>query len=157
MAINFNDMLNTKAGDIERPPLLPVGTYRGRVIKIPSIETRGKDPEWDIIEFPILLIAPGEDVNIDDLDAAGGLNKSTVRRKAFVFNKDDEIAFKKTLFQLKTFCIDHLKIEANDDTPLKELLNNSMNQECNVFIKWTPDKNDKDMNFDNIAKTAPLD
>lgn len=155
--MNFNEVLNMKASDIERPPLIPQGTYRARVSKIPTMATVGKDDnEWDTLDFPMLLMSPMEDVNTDDLQKAGGLNKSSVRNHRFMFNKRDKVEFDKTLYRLKRFLLDHLQVPGNEETSLKELINNSFNAECAVFIKWTPDKNDKELMYDQIQKTAPL-
>lgn len=156
MAINFNEMLNTPQGKVERPPLIPQGVYLARVIKVPSFDTVGQNDQWDTVDFAMQLMAPHEGVDEDELKAYGGLTKASVRSKRFMFNREDEAAIKKTAFQLKNFCIEHLKIEATDDTPLKELLNNAFNTECLVFIKWRADKQDPEIQFDEIGKTAPV-
>lgn len=156
MAINFNDVLDTKAGAIERPPLLPMGTYRARVSKIPAMDTVGKEDEWDTVDFPMKIISAGEDVDQDDLAKFGSLD-NVVRGRRFMFNKNDKQAFDRTLYGLKRFLLDHLKVDGDDNTSLKELLNNSLNHECFVFVKWTPDKTDPEVQYDQISKTAPLD
>lgn len=151
--VNFTDALNTKMGDIERPPLIPGGTYVAMVSKIPSIE-KISDGKWDVIDFQLRLAHAGEDVSQEDLKAFGGLNASTVIRHRFMFSTEDEAAQKRTLFNLKRFLLDHLKVEGDDNTSVKELLNNSVNHQCSVFIGWRPDKNDPELFYAEVKKTA---
>lgn len=154
--VNFADALNTTAGSIERPPLIPIGTYTAVVSKIPSIETIG-DGKWDVLDFQLRLQSPGEDVDTEALQEYGGLGAQSVLRHRFMFNKEDDAAFKRTLFNLKRFLIDHLKVDGSDSTPLKEMIDNSVNHSCSVFVQWRPDKNDSEVVYNEIKKTAPLD
>jgi hypothetical protein len=154
--VNFADALNTKASSIERPPLIPVGTYVAVVSKVPSIETIG-DGKWDVLDFQMRLQAPQDDVDMDDLAAYGGLNPSSVLRQRFMFAKEDEAAFKRTLFNLKRFLQEHLKIDSDENTPLKELIDMSVNHQCLAYVKWRADKNDPELFYNEIAKTAPIE
>jgi len=155
MAMNFNDVLSAKVAEIERPPLIPIGTYRGVVKKIPSLET-SNDGKFDFVDFSIQLVAAEDDVDQDDLKAFGGLN-NTYARHRFLFNKEDDTAFKRTLFNLKRFLIDHLQVEADPEKDLKEALNASVNMNCLVFMKWRADKNDPEVQYSEIGKTAPAE
>lgn len=154
--VNFADALKTKAGAIERPPLLPIGTYSAIVSKVPTMETIG-DGKWDTLDFMLRLQTAHDDVDQDSLKEYGGLGAQSVLRQRFMFNKEDEAAFNRTLFNLKRFLLDHLKIEGTDDTQLNELINNSVNHSCNVFVQWRPDKNDAEVIYAEIKKTAPLE
>lgn len=154
--VNFADALNTSAGDIERPPLIPVGTYTAIVAKVPSMETIG-DGKWDVLDFQMRLQSPGEDVDQEDLSAYGNLGPQSVLRHRFMFNREDEAAFKRTLFNLKRFLLDHLKVDGDDKSPLKVLIDNSVNHQCSVFVQWRPDKNDSEVVYNEIKKTAPLE
>ena len=143
--VNFAEALDTKTGDIERPPLLPVGHYEFLNPKVPEISTVGADDEWDLVEFNLQIVRPLEDL------------KNATARHAFLFDKNDEQNFNKTLYSLKRFCLEHLQVEAKDSTPLKELLNNTVNKGgiCQIFHK--PDKEDKELFHANIKRTGPLD
>lgn len=152
--VNFADALKTKAGDIERPPLVPIGTYSAIVSKVPTIETIG-DGKWDVLDFQMRLQSPGDDVDPEALKEYGGLGAQSVLRRRFMFNKEDESAFKRTLFDLKRFMLDHLKIEGSDSSQLNELIDGSVNHSCLVFIGWRPDKNDPEVVYAEIKKTAP--
>jgi hypothetical protein len=154
--VNFADALNTAANSIERPPLIPVGTYIAVVSKIPSMETIG-DGKWDVLDFQLRLQAAQEDVDSEDLSAYGGLGPQSVLRHRFMFSKDDEAAFKRTLFNLKRFLLDHLKIDASESTPLKQLIDQSVNHQCLAYVKWRADKNDPEVFYNEIGKTAPAE
>jgi len=153
--VNFNDILNKKSSEIERPPIIPVGTYRAVVTKIPSIETTG-DNKWDICDFQLRLLAAEEDVDQDDLKAYGGLGPQSVIRHNFMFNKEDEANFNRSLYNMKRFLLEHLMIEGNENTSIKELLDASVNHQCLAFIKWRADKNDPEIQFAQVGKTAPV-
>jgi hypothetical protein len=74
-----------------------------------------------------------------------------------MFNKSDKAAFDRTLFDLKRFLLDHLRVEGDDSTSIKELLDASVNHQCTCFIKWRPDKNDPEIQYVEIGKTAPAE
>lgn len=154
--VNFADALNTKAGSIERPPLIPVGTYIAIVSKMPSMESIS-DGKWDVLDFQLRLQQPQDDVDQDALADYGGLGPQSVLRHRFMFSKDDEAAFKRTLFNLKRFLLDHLKIDGGDDTPLKVLIDQSVNMQCLVYVKWRADKNDTELFYNEVGKTAPIE
>jgi hypothetical protein len=155
MAMNFADALNTKVGEIERPPLIPSGTYRAVVKKVPVIDTIA-DGKWDVLDFTLQLVEAQEDVDQQDLASFGGLSNATMTRHRFMFNKEDDAAFKRTLFNLKRFLAEHLGVEAGDNTPLKESLNASVNTQCLVFMKWRADKNDPEVQYSEVGRTAPV-
>ena len=152
MAMNFNNILNDKIEDIKRPPNVPVGTYRASVKSIPEIIQRG---DFEILEFQMQLVEAQEDVSAEDLAAYGGLGPLSRLRRSFLFNTTDDAAFKRTEYDLRRFLADHLKC-ATDDMALKEAINASMGAQCLVFVNWTQDKNDAELQHSNIARTAPL-
>lgn len=156
MAINFQEALNKPLNEIERPPLVPIGTYKAIVTKIPALETSA-DQKWDFLMFPIRLQEAQEDVSQEDLAEFGGLGPHAVMTRRFIFNKEDQAAFDRELFNLKRFITEHLKVEWDEGkTSLKEALDQTMNREFMVFIKHQPDKNDKEVLYAQIAKTAPV-
>lgn len=156
MTVNFNDSLNKKMADVERPPLCPPGTYRAAVKKIPSIETIG-DGKWDVLDFQMQLIeVAADDVDQDELKKFGGLGNHAVMRHRFMFSKEDEANFKRTEYNLKRFLQDHLKVDGAATASLKEAINNSVNAQCLVTVKWRADKNDPETMYSEINRTAPL-
>lgn len=156
MAMDFNKALDTKASEIERPPLPPIGHYVFQVTKVPV--QRESEP-WQFVEFNcrgVAVFEDADDVDADELEAFGKVT-SIFTRKSFVFNTEDDAAFAQTLHQLKTFCLDHLKIEGGDKMTVKELLNASVNKQFVGQLNHRPNKNDPEQSFAEIGRTAPLD
>lgn len=156
MSMNFLEQLKTPASAIERPPLIPVGTYTAMVKRLPTSDEIG-DGKWDVLDFQLQLVAAQEDVDQADLEAFGGLGPHATLRHRFMFNKEDDAAFKRTLYNLKRFLIDHLKIQGTDDSSLSELIDQSINTSCLVAVKWRADKNDPEVQYAEVQRTAPLD
>ena len=154
--MNFADALNTKAAAIERPPIIPVGTYRAVVTKIPSLDKVG-DGKWETLDFQLRLIEAQEDVDQDDLAKYGGLGATSIARRRFMFNSEDQAAFDRTMYDLKRFLTEHLQVSGVADASVKELLDGSVNHECMVFIQWRADKNDPEIQYAEIRKTSAVD
>lgn len=152
---NFMDALNTKVSDVERPPLMPVGTYRWMVEKLPAIDTIG-DGKWDVVDFPLKCIGAEEDVDADALSEFGNINNVRMRHR-FMFNKEDEAEFKRTEYNLKRFCLDTLRVDADEGATFKELLNGSVNCQLMATVRWRTDKRDGETQYAEIGKTAPLE
>jgi hypothetical protein len=154
--MNFNDVLNKKAADIEAPPLLPAGTYTMKVAKVPSMDTKTTDKgSWDIIEFTLLPVSAQEDVDQEALAKYGPFGPASAQRLSFMFNKEDQVAFDRTLFNLKRFLLDHLQIGGDDNSSVKELMDQTVGQQCDAFIRWEPDRNNPETIYARISKTAP--
>lgn len=151
--MNFNDALNVKMDEIERPPLLPLGTYRWMVEKVPSFDTIA-DGRFDVVDFQLKCMGAEEDVDADDIKAYGDITNARMRHR-FMFNKEDEANFKRTLFNLKRFIGEHLQVDV-EGVSLKEALSNTLNQSCLGTVGWRPDKNDPEIMYAEIKQTAPL-
>lgn len=154
MAINFDEIMDTVAESVERPPLAPLGDY---VFNIPQIPVRGAvDSEkgsWDTIEFQVVGVRPTDTVD-PDLFKAYGDAKNIRTRLSFMFDKNDDAAAKGTEFRLKTFLVDHLGLDSK--LTLKELLNASVNHQFIGSVNYRADRNDPNTQYHNITKTAPL-
>jgi len=155
MALNFSDALNTKTSEIERPPLLPIGHYIAIVEKMPSFDTIA-DGRFDVVDFILKIQSAGDDIDPDDIEEYGDVTAARVRHR-FLFNKEEQANFNQTLYNLKRFLQEHLLIDMNDDTPLKESLNNALNQQCLIAIKWRADRNDAEIQYAEVARTAPVE
>jgi len=150
--MNFNDALNVKMEEIERPPLIPVGTYRAVVSKVPSTDTIAKGA-YDVLDFILKLVEAQDDVDQDELKAYGPLTNAAVRHR-FLFDTEDKSKFDRTLYNLKRFLEEHLKVEGGS---LKECINNARNQQCLVAVKWRPDKDDPEVQYNEVGRTAPVE
>lgn len=157
--MRFQDALDRKGEEIERPPLAPMGTYRWVVSKMPEMDTIANG-RFDVVDFTLKCLEPSEDVDPDaiaEYAAKAGAITSLVRRHRFLFNTEDEGAFNKTLFRLKQFLAQHLGVEGIDDISMKEALAESVNRHVLASIKWRPDPNDSEIMYDEIDRTAPVD
>lgn len=156
MSLDFNSILDKKLDTIERPPLIPAGTYKAVVKKPASIETIA-DGKYDVLDFQMQLLEPaGDDVDPADLTAYGGCGPHAITRRRFMFNKEDEAMFKRTEFDLRRFLEDHLKC-ATESMSLKEAINAAVNSTCLIVMKWRADKNDPEVMYSEISKTAPIE
>ena len=152
MALNFADVANKKIADVEKPPLPPVGTYRFGVTKLPSTTTTNDD-KWDILTIPCRALEALDDV---DMDGYAGEVTNIVLSVKYMFNKEDEVEFDKSLYRARTFFEKHVKCAEESDT-IAQALNKSINQQFLGTISWSQDKNDPEVFHANIARTAPLD
>lgn len=152
--MNFADALNKSTSDIEKPPLQPAGTYKWAVEKVPAIES-SKDGKWDYLDFQLKCLGAEEDVDQEALNTFGSLANVRQRRR-FIFDKNDEQAFNRTLYQVKRFITEHLQVDGADQMELKTALAKSVNHQCLAQIVWSQDREDKDVQYANIGKTAPV-
>jgi hypothetical protein len=153
MAMNFNDVLDTKLDDIERTPLLPAGTYEWVISKVPSLDT-SKNGDWDIVNFPLKCVRPTDDVNEEALETFGRV-EGAFQGHTFLFDKNDAHAFEQAKFKLKRFLEEHVGVEKG--LPMKQALNASVNKRILGTVTWKQDKVDPDLWHANITKTAPID
>lgn len=154
MTINFSDVLTKGASDVEKPPLPPVGTYRWRITKVPEQRTTDSG-EWDIVNINVVAVEPMDNVDIDDYK---GEVTNIRNRKSFLFNKNDEVEFERTLYNLRMFLENHVQCW-EEGMSLGEALNASNGQEFLGDIIWREDKRDgMEGEFQaDIGRTAPLD
>lgn len=150
--LNFADVASKPVADIERPPLPPVGTYRWQITKLPAATTSG-DGKWDILTVQVRALEAMDDVDINDY--SGEVTNITNQVK-FMFNKEDEAEFEKQLFRMRQFFEKHVKC-ADEGATIAQMLNASVNQQFLGSIAWSQDRNDAELFYANIARTAPLD
>jgi hypothetical protein len=153
-ALNFNEIATERLGDIERPPLPPAGTYVFQVTKLAEVITT-KDEAWDMVTFPMKAVAPTDDVDPGELESFGKLDNVRIGHR-FIFDKNDQVSFDKTKYQLRRFLEEHLKC-ADENTSLKEAMNNAVGQQCLGTVIWKADKEDKELFHANIGRTAPVE
>lgn len=87
MSANFSDVLNKKLDTIEKPKPLPVGTYYAVVNGAPEIKPRGNNNTLSA-EFKFKILQPDEDVDAEQLAAAGGLQKEREMRFTLWLTED---------------------------------------------------------------------
>lgn len=120
--MNFMDALNTEASAVEKPPVLPRGTYTWKVTKAHS-ESKAAGGKWDVVTIPVVPVAADEDVDPDMLAQFGDLKQGTNSIR-FMFPTDpaERANFDRTLFNLKNFLLSTLQVDGNESMTLKQLL-----------------------------------
>jgi hypothetical protein len=151
--MDFASALDTRANDIEKPPVQPQGTYTWNVTKVPSM-SRTKAGDWDIVEFTVVAVAAESDVDPDELDAYGDL-RSSINRIPFMFptDPDKDTDRLKTLNRLKKFLQSTLRVDCPEDATIKEMLANSVNCQFLGQATWrqSPDGEDTYVDVKNYA------
>lgn len=71
--LNWNDLAQTRVGDVERPPLKPAGHYTA-VISGRGEATNSPKKGTLMLTFPVQVQEAMQDVDADELQAAGGPN-----------------------------------------------------------------------------------
>ncbi len=156
----FSDLLDRKAEDIERPPLLPIGIYSARITKPHSIsEIKGKaDPSklYERLEFPC-AIADAIEVDEEDLEAFGTVTNTPLQGINWLLDTDEEEINKRemTLFRIKTFLVGCGAM--NDEDELGTGLANAVGCEFAVEIAHRPDPTNPDNTYLDVKKTMSLD
>lgn len=156
--MRFQDALDKQGQEIERPPNMPVGTYRWMVSKHPVMDTIA-DGRFDVVDFQLKCIEPLDDVDADALDNYGTVQGKVMRHR-FMFNTDpnEKAGFDRSLYNLKIFLREHLGLgEELDKMSIKEALAESVNREVLASVSWRPDRNDPEIVYDQIDRTAPVE
>lgn len=154
---NFLDALNTRVGDIEKPSLLPVGTYVWSVHK-PHKESTSKDGKWATLEIPCIPKMPydaAEDVDADELASYGDL-KAGVNSIRFMLDTqaDGKVDAEKFKYNVKRFLLDTLKVDGDEDSTIKELLGKMVGSE---FIAQAAHRSVGEDTYCDVKNFAPLD
>jgi len=151
---NFNDILTKKADEIEKPPLAPQGTYRFSVTKVPESK-ESSSGEWDILNFQCVAVEAMDNVDMSDYKG----EVSNIRlRKTFMFNKNDEVAFANSEYNLRNFLENHLGV-FEDGMGMGEALNASKGAQFLGDVTWREDgREGMEGEFQaEIGRTAPVD
>ena len=157
--MNFLDALNTKVGDVEKPEILPEGTYIWKVSKLFKT-SQTSNGEWDMINIPIVpvsVFSDADDVDAEALARFGDL-KAGINSIRFMSptDADSENERKRALFNLKRFCLDTLRVAGDEDSTLKELLTMAVGCE---FIAQAKHRHDaaRDATYVDVGSYMPLD
>lgn len=156
--MNFLDALNTKVSDIEKPRLMPVGTYLFTVHK-PFKQTNSKDGRWTTIEIPVMPKAPheeAEDIDMDELAEYGDLKQGVNSIRFMLDNQaEGDVAVEKFLWSVRRFLLDTLKLEGDDDSTIKELLGKMVGAEFLAQIAHRSDP-ERGETYADVKNYAPL-
>lgn len=124
---SFDDLLSLPSGDIEKPPLLPAGTYIGQITKGDKVESREKKTPG--LRFFVKLLEPGRDFAPD----AFADPKVSARVSKFEGHTDFWVT-EDSLFRLRDFVCGVLGEKPGQRT-IKEQLPDTINKTCSVVIE----------------------
>lgn len=146
---NFGSVLDKPTEEIKRPPALPQGTYVFAVQGLPR-QDKSTKKQTEFVEFTCKPIQAQDDVDADDLkaftDAYGSIGDKA--QKLTFYLTDNSI------YRLKEFMIDDLKIEEEDT--LRPMLEKTVGAQFLGQIKHTPSDDGKGV-YANIASTGPTE
>lgn len=155
--MNFADILNRKAEEIQKPKNLPAGHYIASVKALPSSDmiAQGK---FSKLSFQLVIQQACEDIDTDEIAAFGAPIQGQLIKKDFLFTTDpaEERSFQLSENQLKAF-LQNLDIGFTETSSmtLGEALNASVGAFIKVEISHRADKNDPTNLFTDVGRTAP--
>lgn len=154
----FASVLDKPSNEVERPKVMPVGTYIGLVVGLPKIDKSTKK-QTEYSEYTIKYLSAMEDVDLDDLEKA--LTKVT-GEKISLQDKTVKVTFYHTedsLIMLKNF-FGHLDIPEEDDDggilTMRQRMQLVPNRQIGFHIKHAASE-DGERVFANIDKTFKVD
>lgn len=125
--MNFLDLLNKPADEVEKPPLLPVGTYNWKITK-QFVESEASQGRWKIITIPVTATGICETTNDVDEDELAAYGPVTVARNSvrFMFDQEDSAeataSNEETLYNMTRFLMDAAKVDVDPGATIKECL-----------------------------------
>lgn len=126
--VDFRAILSNKVGAIEKPKPLPVGNYAAVVDSWEPQEVgKNKTPA---IRVNFRLTAPGENVDMDELEQVGGL-PAVLKRKvnaAYWLTED-------AMYRLREFMEDVCKAENTEDRSISEVMADCLQAPVVVVLK----------------------
>lgn len=149
--MNFMDVLNTAANEIEKPLLLPVGTYHWKVTG-PHTQNLNGDGTWNMINIPVTAFdvdSDADDIDQDALAEYGAVTQGRAR-VTFMFSTDPAKSAdnQKAAYNLKNFLVDVLQIDAPEGSTVLELLNLAGGYEFKAQCVHSTNKKTGDVNIE---------
>lgn len=151
--MGFMDSLNQKLADIKKPPLPPIGVYRVRVSKQPTMDTIANG-KYETLDFPLQALE-AVDVDQEAFHEFGGA-KNVQLRLRFLFNTDptETVNYERSLNRLKRFLTVHLGQAETLTT--KEAIDTAVGKECLAVVTHRADNEDPEVFYIEVSKTMPL-
>ncbi len=143
---NFSTLLSKQIDSVERPKLFPIGNYSALVTGHETGKTTKKGT--DFVAFGIKLTSPQEDVNAEEFEAAGGMEKLQDRR-------DIQLTFYVTedaLYRLRAFLENSLELSC-DGRAFDTVIPEATNCPLTVKIRHSPARKEGEFWMD-IEDTA---
>lgn len=141
----FSNILDdVKVGDAKAPTPLPEGSYIATIEETRQDESAQKGTPYVRVFFKI--VSPEEDVDQEDIDAAGGIENIIGKKVRHDFFITDE-----ALFIFQNFILDHVGLEV--EGTFGEAIPMLPDSEVGIRIKHTIDKDNPEKVYANVAGT----
>lgn len=141
---SFQDILNKKADEVERPKPLPAGTYTGVVSGLPEFGEVGQN-KTPVANLKIKILDAGDDVDQDALNEVKDWRGKEVRHSLFLTED--------AAWRVKQFLEDHLGLNGHGKT-LAELFNDAPGQQVKFVLKHKPSQDGQSI-YAQIDRTLP--
>jgi len=142
---NFASILDAAPTEVSRPKPVPTGTYLCVVTGAPRYDKSSKK-QTDFVEFQLRPINCFDDVDEEDLEAAGGID-GKMFRATFYLTED-------AVWRLDEFHT-HCGLDLDPDTSRRSRNDDVINSEVLVYIKHSTSQ-DGQTKYAEIARTAPV-
>jgi hypothetical protein len=158
--MNFSDILNKRADDIEAPKNMPIGTYLWAIPNPPKTSTIG-DGKYEAIDFDLVCLLALDDVDQGALQEYGPVQGKHQRHR-FMFDlagtPEAEQSNTNRLFYFKQFLTESLGIDGDGKT-IGQMLAEVPGKQVKANIGWRPDNRPGQQSrvFDEIKSTARAD
>lgn len=145
---NLQDILNTRADEVEKPKPLPVGTYTAKALKLAFDVTKSEN-QTPYARVTFGIEAPGPDVSSEALEAYG---KSPIGKE---INKDFYLT-DDAMYRFTAFMQDALGINLSGRT-LRESASEIIGRRCLITVTQTPSKKDPSVVYSNVDDCAAIE
>jgi hypothetical protein len=148
-APSFESILDTPVADVGRPQPLPVGTYDAivRGMYEQGVSDLRKTP---FVQFAFAITSAGEDVDLNALDAMGGLSDKVFKNNSTKFYTTPD-----SLWRL-TEALEAMGVEDLDTKTVRQALAETPNCACRILITHVTSQ-DGSQTFAELKKVLPAD
>lgn len=141
---DFSSILDQQVNSVERPKPYPIGMYHCIVDGPPEVTQIGAN-KTDCAIFPMKIMSAQLDVDLADIEAAGGVTGKIIRHRLFLTAD--------AAWRLDQFLFEHLGIEFGKSR--KEAISEAVGRQCFLTIRHRPAQDGSAM-FAEVASTAHI-
>jgi len=145
-APNFSSILETTIDSIERPKPLPIGTYTCIIQGQPEYG-ESQQKKTPFVRFNLAILAAGEDVDQEELDAIGGVTDKVI--------KDTYYLTPDALWRLQEF-LANAGVPKDSTLSLRQAIEEVTNQQLLVVIGHEASQDGKSI-FSRVKTTMPIE
>ena len=147
--VNFNELLSVQVESAERPKNFPIGHYESVVQSHEMKESSQKGTPF--VRFWVKLIGPGEDVEDEPFQEAGGMDALRERKPLWM----DYYITKDALYRLREFLQDGLGLSC-EGRNFDEVIPESTNAPLTVHVRHRAGQKEGEffMDLDDYMKAA---